>query len=146
MTGTALYDAQDALLALVKGLDSIGGWRVDLGFPAGANVQAKHVWVAGDVDDATQQFGLSGLAAKDETFDLRVHVVATAKARTFDVPRDRVRVIGDELAAALVADFTLGGVVELAQVSSVRVDDAQPDESTRQVMHTATVTCRSWLT
>lgn len=146
MSATALYDAQDALLAVVKALDSIGGWKVDLGFPAAANVQAKHVWVAGDVDDATQKFGISDLSAKDETFDLRVHVVATAKAKSFDVPRDRVKAIADELAAALVADFTLGGVVELAQVSSVRVDEAQPDESTRQVMHTATVTCRSWLT
>lgn len=143
---TAVYDAQDALLELVKGLTSIGGWKVDLGFPQSANVQAKHVWVAGDVDDHTQTYGLSNAQAKDESFPIRIHVCATAKAKTYDVPRNRVKTITDEIEAALLTDDTLDGAVLQAEVTSLRLDDAQPSDSERQVMTTVTVTCRAWLT
>lgn len=145
MTTTAVYDAQDALLALVKGLDSVGGWKVDLGFPPGA-VQTKHIWVDGNLADNEQMFGLSGLAAKDENFTLRVHIVATAKANTYDVPRDRVKTITDELGDAISADFRLGDVVELAQVTGVELDEGIPDDASRQVMATVAVACRAWLT
>lgn len=143
---TAIYDAQDALHTLVQGLTASDGWKVDLGFPQAANVQAKHIWVAGDVDDHTQTYGLSSAQAKDESFPLRVHVVATAKAKTYDVPRDRVKAVTDDLEAAILADDTLGGVVMQAEVTSIHVDDAQPSEAERQVMSTVTVTCRAWLT
>lgn len=146
MTTTAIYTAQDALYDLVKGLDSIGGWKVDLGFPASANVQRRHVWVAGDITDARQEFGLSDLSEKDETFELRVHVVATTKGNDYVTARDRVKVLTDELKEAVNADFTLGGVVMLAQVSTVAVDEAQPSDADRQVMETVTVTCNAWLT
>jgi hypothetical protein len=143
---TAVFDAQDAIHEMVRGLDSIGGWKVDLGFPQGANVQNKHVWVNGETDDAAQVWGLSDLTAKDETFQVRVHVVATAKAKDYATPRDKVKAVTAELASALNDDYTLGGVVMQAAVTNTRVDDAQPDESTRQVMHTLTITCQAWLT
>lgn len=145
MTTTAVYTAQDALLDLIRGLDSIGGWKVDLGFPAAANVQTKHIWLAGDIRDHDQVFAISSLQAKDETFLLRVHVVNTSRDNTYRVPRDKVRIITDELEQAINADWTLGGAVMLAEVRNIEWDEAIPEQSTRQVMATVTVACRTWL-
>lgn len=144
MTSTALYDAQDALLGVVQGLDSIGGWKVDLGFPP-KGVETKQVWVAGDVADHEQSFAVSSLQAKDETFLLRVHVVNTSRDSTYAVPRDKVRVITDELEQAINADWTLSDVVMLAEVRGIEWDEAIPEQTKRQVMATVTVACRTWL-
>lgn len=141
---TAVYDAQDVLLDLVKALDSVGGWKVDLGFPAGT-VQTKHIWIAGDIPDHEQSYALSSLTAKEEDFLLRVHVVNTAKATDYKTPRDRVKTITDELEAAITADFTLTDTVMQASVRQIEFDEAIPEPSTRQVMATVTVACRAWL-
>jgi hypothetical protein len=141
--------AADALLDQVgRAVDNLAlAWQppVDLGFPAGG-VQRDHVWVAGDVGDDEQTFAVSSLTAKDETFTLRVHVVCTRDTEDFTDARDDAKTVADAVEDRIHTYYTLGGVVQLAEVTGVETDEAVPSMSTRQVMKTLTVACRAWLT
>lgn len=140
---TAIWDAQDALLEAVRGGVS-GGVPVTLGSPA--EKQKTHIWISGDVDVWEQDFRTSGLGAKDETFVLQVEVLVMRSASDYATPRAKIRTILEEIEAAIVADYTLGGSVMLAQVERITLDEGVTDEKERAIGATVFVRCSAFRT
>lgn len=128
----ALYDALDA--ATYPGRVS-----VDLGVPG--RLETDHIWVSGEVDEWSAQYRTSGLAAKDETFALRVHVYS-ARLGGYTDARDRVRELGEVVEDAVHADYTLDGSVMLAKISRSQLEESITDEGrSRGLLLTFWVDC-----
>lgn len=128
----ALYDALDA--ATYPGRVS-----VDLGVPG--RLETDHIWVSGEVDEWSAQYRTSGLAAKDESFALRVHVYSTRLGGYTDA-RDRVRELGEVVEDAVHGDYTLDGSVMLAKISRSQLEESITDEGrSRGLLLTFWVDC-----
>lgn len=140
---TAIWDAQDALLTAVR-TGVTGGVPVTLGAPA--EKQQTHVWISGDVDVWEQDYRTSGLGAKDETFVLQVEALVMRSASDYATPRARMQSLLSEIEAAIVADYTLGGAVMLAQVERITMDEGVTDEKQRAIGATVFVRCSAFRT
>jgi hypothetical protein len=105
------------------------------------------VWIPMTDADAThtQTYALSSLAAKEEVWDQDVVVFGTVLTSDGVDARDRVDPIVHTILAAVSADPKMGGLVMLAQVVSVRREEAVPDRTTRQHAATLRVRVRAWL-
>jgi hypothetical protein len=143
MADSTLWDAQDALHALVAATVTAPA-KVDYGHPS--EFHPDHVWVEGAVDEWSGEFAVSGLGAEDERFNLHVTVQCMRAGEGYQAVRDRCKGYAEAIRAAIKADPTLGGVVQLAQVARWRVDESMVTESTRAVKVMLTVACQGWAT
>lgn len=149
---TAIYAAQDALLALIKALPcttvkptfSEGFDTIALGFPPGG-VKDRSIWIAGDTEDTEQTYRVSSLTAKEEAFGFRVHCIVSVRDADYTTARALVEQFTEELEPAINSDYTLSGTVELAEVTSVDLDEAIPSAGVRQVAAIVRVACCAWL-
>lgn len=137
-----VYSAQDQLKAQIVTQATSIGVSVFIGAPA--RPQDECIWVSGEVDDWNQTFALTGLKAKDEIFTLRVHCLTTRIGEYVDA-RDRAKTLGEIVEDAVSADYTLGGTVQLAEVSGAVLEEAMVDERRRQALLTLLVKCRAWV-
>lgn len=143
---TKLWEAQDALFNVLRDSLKLGKYgQVTMGAPVG-DLMDDNVWLIGEVDDWNMSYQVSGLAAKDETFTFRVAVACIVTTNDYAPPRDRVQVICRAIENAVAADHTLGGVAELASITSGRVEDSLIGDGKRGVGVVLTVSVRTWLT
>lgn len=134
-----IWEAQDALYAALEGATYPGRVSVDLGVPA--RLETDHVWVSGEVDDWSADYRTSGLAAKDESFTIRVHIYSTRLGGYLDA-RDRVRELGQVIENAVTADYTLDGTVMLAKITRSQLEESITDEGrSRGLLLTFWVEC-----
>lgn len=136
-----IWAAQDALYTALTGATWPGSVQVDLATPA--NMERDSVWVSGEVDDWAAEYRTSGLAAKDENFALRVHVLSKRLGNYTDA-RDRVKVLGEVVEDTVDADHTLAGTVMLATIERSQLEDSLGEDGrTRMVLLTLWVRCRA---
>lgn len=139
-----IWDAQDALYTALNAATWPGSVQVDLATPA--NIERDSVWVSGEVDDWLAEYRTSGLAAKDERFVLRVHVLSKRLGNYTDA-RDRVKALGQVVEDVIGADHTLNGSVMLAVIDRSQLEDSiGEDGRTRIVLLTLWVRCSSHVT
>ena len=66
---------------------------------------------------------LSGYASRDERTELTVLCLAQGSGDSFTKKRDAALALADEVEDALVADRTLGGLVDVAYVENISVSE-----------------------
>lgn len=121
-----------------------GTVQVDLAMPP--NQERDCVWVAGEVDDWSAQYRVSGLAAKDEEFVLRVHVLSKRLGNYTDA-RNRVKDLGEVVEDTIGADHTLDGTVMLATIERSSLEESLGEDGrTRLVLLTMWVKCAAHVT
>ena len=135
---TAYPDFQDALYTVVAAATTT---PVSLGYPAGG-LRKEHVWIAGN-GSVSLADGVSGYGQRDETMTTEIRVKVDKLASEFTAARDLAFAITSDIEDAIAADVTLGNTVDFARVTQVDVDEAIPDERTRQVGITLTVTAQA---
>lgn len=150
-TLTTAFEAQDRLYAALLARKALPGNPLAEGAtPAGVEIseggpgtyEKEHVWISGDIDTWTAQYTISGLQAKDESYELRVHVLVTKQTKSYVETRDRARVLLAEVERALSSDVFLGGCpITLAEIARFQMEEAIPSEQpmTRQILLTAWV-------
>lgn len=143
MAASSLWAAEDALAAILTAAD-LGTATFTHGTPT--RFGKDNVWLDGAVEEWQAGYAVSGLGAKDETFGLRVVVLCARAALDYITPRNAVKDLADLVEAAIAADHTLTGTVELAYVGSYSKEEALLDDQNRAVKLTLTVTCRAWTT
>lgn len=136
---TAFPDFQDALLSVIDA--AVTDCPVTLGWPAGG-LESDHVWIAG-AGTVTPHDPLSTLTQRDETLTCEVRIITDYTASDYTTSRDRAFEIAEDVEDAIAAAPTLGDVVTYCVVSGIRVGEAIPDERTRQVGITLTVTAEA---
>lgn len=144
MVRSKLWDCQDALYALVNNAVNLGKHgQVTLGNPA--EFMPENVWVSGQVDDWNTDWKVSGLGAKDEDFVLRVSIAIIGLSTDYREARQRVEELAKDIEDAISADPTLGGLAQLAKITSFRLEDTMVDERHRGVGLNIYVSVRTWL-
>ena len=123
-----LPDVQDALDAAIAA--AAAGVPRSVGYPAGGPA-AEQIWVGGEFEADTSR-ALSGAGQRGEVAVLEVRVVVTRTTDRYAEVRDRALAIAASVEGALLADPTLGGLVERLEVLTVKGAEAVPDERTRQ--------------
>lgn len=134
-----VWVAQDALYAALDSATYPGRVSVDLGVPG--RLEQDHIWVSGEVDEWAALYRTSGLAAKDESFTIRVHIYSTRLGGYTDA-RARVQELGEVVEDAVGADYTLDGTVMLAKISRSQLEESITDEGrSRGLLLTFWVEC-----
>lgn len=135
MVSSKLWDVQDALYDLLvytmQEDPATARVRVTLGTPL--KMTDEDVWVSGEVQDWTQNYIVSGLAAKEETFTLRICIAVQRLGLDYVPIRDRARYIGTRIENAIHNDPTLSGNALLARVASPILEEALVGEKKRAV-------------
>ena len=148
MVASKLWDVQDAVLDLLKtalGADpSTAKIPVDLGTPLKFTT-TENVWISGEVQEWDQTYAVSGLAAKDESFTIRVCIVAQKLGVAYAPLRDRVRTIGSIIENAIHSDPQLDGLVQLAQVKPNTLEEGLVGDNKRAVGLNLDVEISAWL-
>lgn len=138
---SALWVAQDRLYAALK--DNLGV-PVSLGFPP--KMSPTHVWISGGVSEWTQEYRLTGLAAKHEEFVFSIHTLVTSTSPSYEAIRDMARDITDDIEDIVSSDAFLSGEVRLAQVVRGELEEALLEEGRkRQVGVRLDVRIETWL-
>jgi hypothetical protein len=122
---TQVWAAQQALYDQIDNANL--PQRVTVGLGAPGRLETDHVWVSGEIDDWTADYRTSGLAAKDETFDLRVHVYVQRLGGYAD-SRARLQTLGEAVEDAIGSDHTLDGTVMLATIRRSQVEETVLDD------------------
>lgn len=143
MVRSKLWAAQDALYDLLKADGDLAPAQVTLGRPT--KEETDSVWVSGEVSDWLAEYQVSGLAAKDETFALRVGILCVRLGTEYVKCRDAVKALGEAVEDVIAANPTLSDTVMLAQIRNARVEETLTDERHRAVQLTIDVECRAWL-
>lgn len=139
-----IWAAQDALHQALSDATWPGSVQVDLATPG--NIERDSVWVSGEVDDWSAEYRTSGLAAKDENFALRVHVLSKRLGNYTDA-RNRVKALGEVVEDVIGDDHTLDGTVMLATIERSQLEDSLGEDGrTRMVLLTLFVRCRAHVT
>lgn len=136
---TIYPDFQDALLLAIE--TALTSAPVSLGWPTGG-LQSDHVWISG-AGTVTPSWGVSGMQTRDEKLTAEVRIIADYTTSDYATARDRAFEIEAEVEGAVSTDPTLGGVVRFAAVTEIVVDEAIPDDRTRQVGIRLTVTAEA---
>lgn len=137
---TALWDAQDGLLTLLQAQTWPNDVTPALGLPG--RLERDQVWIAGEVSEWQAEYRVSGLKAKDESFTLRVHILATRLGGDYATIRSALETYGALVENALDVDYTLGGSVMLATISRQQLEETMLDDGRRrQGLLTYLVTC-----
>lgn len=141
---STVWDAQQKLFDLLYSDPTLAAQKISVTLGTPTNVEREHVWVASEVDDWQQRYAVSGLAAKDEEFTLRVHVLVDMTTNIFADARDRVRVLGTRVEEVVKTHNTLDDIVMLATIERAVLEDAYNDmERRRGVILTMLVRCRA---
>ena len=138
---TQVWAAQAALYDALKAATYPGRVSVSLGIPG--RLETDVVWVSGEVDDWRAEYRTSGLAAKDEEFDLRVHVFVS-RLGTYADATARLRALGEVVEDTIHADYTLDGSVMLSRVNRSQLEESvSEDGRARGVLLTLWVRCNA---
>ncbi len=155
---TALWTAQDALVAAWKAALAAAGERmpVDLGFPD--KLEAEHGWIGGGLDEWTRDEELTGtaVACVDEAFTLRAKFLteraglpATAAGApavpAYTVARDRLKQLAAIFVTTVRSSPFLGGAVSSARITRLRLLEGRSDDGKRQVGLEVFVECTAFL-
>lgn len=143
MVRSKLWAAQDALYALLGAASALDAAQVTIGRPT--KDDTDNVWVSGEVSDWLAEYQVSGLKAKDETFVLRVVVLAVRLGTDYVKVRDVVKAYGQAVEDVVGDNATLSGTVMLAQIRNARIEETLTDERHRAVQLTIDIECRAWL-
>jgi hypothetical protein len=139
---------QDYLLTLLTGV-APSGTLMGLGAPHPDELAASGVraWIPLDTPDPlTQTFSQSsGLVQKVETWQQDLIIYATILTPDGKVARDRVDAVLHPFLGTLSNDPLLGGLVMLAEVTSVSREEAAPDHSTRKHAATVRISVSAWI-
>lgn len=141
-----LWAAQDALTTLLQAAPALSGVEVQCGTPLNPlDLKADNVFVASEIAEWTASYAVSGIAAKDESFVLRVNCLAIRLGSEYIAARDRAKALGEAVEDVIAANRTLSGNVEMAVIERAEIDDAMWDERRRGVQLRLFVRCRAWL-
>ena len=135
---TIVPQVQAALLAAITPLLPTTT-SISLGYPAGG-LAVEQVWLCGDFDSEIA-WATTGWKQREEdsTCEVRVSVVQTTP--DFLAPQAQALLLAGCVEDALALDRTLGGIVDRAEVTHGKGQEAIPEESKRQYGITLTV---SW--
>lgn len=141
---TKLWDAQDALYALVHANSTLAAQKVPVTLGDPGRREAEHVWIGGEINEWSSEYGVSGLAASDEEFVIPIVAVVVWTTGDYIDARNRIKTIGNAIEATIAANKTLNNTVMLATVTRRTTDEgAIPEERKRLVGLTIFVTCRA---
>lgn len=139
---TRLWSAQDGLLTRLLAESWPNDVTPVLGIPG--RLERDSVWISGEVDSWNAEHRVSGLTARDETFELRIHVLATRLGGDYATIRSAIQTYAALVENALYADPTLGGSVMLATVRAQQLEESMVDERRRSGLLTYFVTCEAY--
>lgn len=144
---TKLWDAQDALYSLINANTTLATQKVPVTLGDPGRREREHVWIGGEVSEWTQDYGVSGLRARDEEFVIPIITVVVWTSGDYVTARDRVKAIGSAIETTLAANPTLNGSVMLATITRMTTDEgAIPEERKRLIGLTQFVTCKAFVT
>jgi hypothetical protein len=123
---TRAFLAQDALYDALKAATFPGRVAVSLGSPT--QLETDHIWVSGSIEEWPSTYRVSGLAARDEEFSLRVFVWVKRLGRFTDA-RARATALGSVVEQVILSDHTLDGTVDLATLARTSLEDAVDQEA-----------------
>jgi hypothetical protein len=127
---------QGALYGALAGAAD-GDVQVSLGYPAGG-LAAEQIWVPVDFD-STIAWATTGWTQREEDGEVEVRIAVLLGTDDPLAPQARALVLAGLVEDALAADRTLGGLVDRAEVSALKGQEAIPDEHQRQYGVTVTV-------
>lgn len=143
MVASGLWLAQDKLKEAIRSRPNLDRIAVNLGEPT--RYEDDHIWISGEVGTWSQVFMDTAGVAKDEEFTLTIHVLVSRSTNEYEMVRDRIKYICDEIEEALSSDLFLDGAVEFAQIVEGRVDEFMADERKRGILMGLTVQIRTHL-
>ena len=112
---------------------------VSLGYPPGG-LAAKAIWVSADFD-MDVAWATTGWKAREEDATVEVRIAVSKAAGTVLDPQADALALAGVVEDALAADRTLGGVVDRAEVTHSKGQEAIPEEHKHEFGITLTV---SW--
>jgi hypothetical protein len=142
---TSLWTAQDALRSQMLAQAAFAAVGVDLGTPSTRD--SDTVYISGSVTSWAQEYGVSSLAFKDETFTLQVVMQFARLGATYVEMRDLIAPYLEALNQAVRGTdgrSDLGNAVMLAQIADLELMEDVLDERTRQLTAVARIDCRAW--
>ena len=110
---------------------------VALGYPPGG-LAAEQVWISGDYK-AQNSWVATGWTQRGEEATTEVRVAVLQTTATFTDAQSQALLIAGCVAAAILADPTLGGLVDRCEIQGNDGQEAIPDEHQRQYGVTLTV-------
>lgn len=141
---TKLWDAQDALYTLIHANATLAAQKVPVTLGDPGRREAEHVWIGGEISEWTQEYGVSGLQARDEEFVIPVITVVVWTSEDYATARARITTIGNAIENTISANPTLNGSVMHATIRRMTTDEgAIPEERKRLIGLTQFVTCRA---
>lgn len=144
---TNLFLTQDALAVLLNAkteIRAIGGAVV--GYPIGGPGQ-EAVWVSGSVDDWQQDWLLSNMTVKDESFVLAVRIVVSMTTADYTVVRGRLSTLMHAVTNAVAADWSIGGTCQMANVERLELAEGYDEGNRRRELGaTVYVRCKPMVT
>lgn len=144
---TKLWDAQDALYTLIHANSTLATQKVPVTLGDPGSREREHVWIGGEITDWTQEYGVSGLQARDEEFVIPIITVVVWTSEDYRTARARIKTIGEAIETTIAANPTLNGSVMLATITRMSTDEgAIPEERKRLIGLTQFVTCRAHVT
>ena len=135
---TKTFAVEDALLALLLGLDALDGATRELGIPARRS--DRHIWVDGD-HDVAQTYEVSGLVEKHEEIPVSIKVFRRMAVKTYAQVRDAADADAGAIEEAIGEDPTLGGLCQLATVTGLKTAGWWTDDTHRACGIEMTVNC-----
>lgn len=108
-----------------------------LGYPHGG-LGSDDVWVSGG-GTSELEYELSGMSGADENLTGVVRIVVTRSSAKYESVSDEAWAHLSEVAAAIKADRTLGGMVDNLRIVRITDEEAVPETSKRQIGITAVV-------
>lgn len=130
------------LLAADLSGDGIGEVTVELGTPT--VFTDDNVWVDDNTEEWTSTYALSGLAAKEEQFPVRV-IVMCQRDDTYAAVRNVTLSLADKVAARLTGDPFLAGKAQLAAFGAYRKESAMLSDGKRVVKVSMTLVVDAWI-
>lgn len=141
---SAIYDAHDALETLLAASSPLTAVFKGQGTPMDLATGIDAVWISGEVDNWNEDYRETGLQSKDETFIIRVHCLATVIG-DFKAARAMIKTYGQAVEAAVIANHTLTGTVNLAQIKAGAIEETRYDDRRHQALLTLYVNCYAYL-
>lgn len=142
---TKAWDAQDALLDLLRDSSDLTAWTIDYGLPS--RREELHIWVDEDVDEWTQGGDTSGLVSKDEGFNLKVYIYGRKTGATAGEIRDEIRTAAGHVADIVGSSPFMGGAVLYASVTGAQYGGAfeDPEGRVREGVLQLTIGCQAFI-
>lgn len=140
---SGVWLAQDKLKEAIRSRSNLDRIPVVLGEPT--RYEDDHIWISGEVGGWSQTYTDSAATTKDEEFTIEINVLVSRSTNEYEMVRDRIKDLCDEIEQALNSDILLDSAVEFAEIVEGSIDEFVSDERKRGILVSLSVRIRTHL-